>query len=115
MASKDKPNVNLTLSSLKAETASPEPFVFAIDAATRITFPDLFDIPVEEAEAFFEDMDRYGQNDMKFLKKWLSEKDYETYRAAGLNLRTHAAIMRRVLDYYEGTMGRKGEGSASRS
>lgn len=114
----DKPSINLSLSALEAEVNKPEPFVFALSGSKRITFPDLFDMPAEDAEAFFDELQSSGQNDFHFLEKWLTKDDFETYKAAKLPLRVHAALVNKVMGYYQATldtMGKPGEGSASAS
>lgn len=111
----DKPSINLSLAALQAEIGKPEPFVLALSNSKRITFPDIFDLPASEAEEFFEDMRSNGQNDFDFLKKWLSEEDYEAYKAQKVPLRVHSALIERVMDYYQSTLGTKGEGTASAS
>lgn len=112
----DKPLApNLTIDALMAETQAPEPFRFAIGNSKIVTFPDLYDVPVEEAEEFLEQLNNLGSNDMEFLGNWLSEEDFELYKSAGLKLRQHARLMNMVLDYYEASMGKRPEGSASAS
>ncbi|MBT8162793.1 MULTISPECIES: hypothetical protein [Arthrobacter] len=111
----DKPIVHLSLSALEAEVSKPEPFVLALSGGKRITFPDLFDMPADEATEFFEDLERTKQTDFSFLEKWLPKKDFEAYKAEKISLRVHAALIQRVLDYYEQTVGKPGEGRASAS
>lgn len=111
----DKPNINLTLASLESEISKPEPFVLALPGSKRITFPDLYDMPAEEALEFFKSLETVAKNDFEFLQKWLSKADFEAYRAAKVKLRVHAALIERVLDYYQQTVGTPGEGNASAS
>jgi len=109
----DKPSINLSLAALEAEVAKPEPFVLALSGGKRVTFPDLFDMPADEATSFFEDL---GDNDdFKFLAKWLSKADFEAYKAAKVPLRVHKVLIQRVMAYYEQTVGTSGEGTASAS
>lgn len=110
-----KPGINRTLASLAAEVVTPEPYVLALSGSKRITFPDLFNKPVEEATEFFRDLETTGQNDIKFLEKWLSPEDFATYTAEKVPLRVHAAVMSEVMGYYESTMGTPGEDTASKS
>ncbi|MDO5743496.1 MAG: hypothetical protein Q4P23_03425 [Micrococcaceae bacterium] len=110
----DKPNINLTLAELEAEIGKPEPFVLALRGGKRITFPDVFDLPVEEAMTFIKDMESAG-NDLKALERWLSVDDFAKYKEAKLSLRTHSALVERVQNYYEQTVGNSGEDSASAS
>lgn len=109
-----KPSINVTLSSLAAEVVTPEPFVVALSGSKRITFPDLFNKPAEEAADFFRDLEELGQNEFGYLEKWLSPEDFATYKAEKVPLRVHAALMQKVVGYYESTMGTPGEGSASK-
>lgn len=111
----DKPSVNLTLTALTAEVKKPEPFVFALNSSKRITFPDLFDRPADEAEEFFSDMQKNGQNDFALLEKWLTKADFAAYKAAKLPLRVHAALIEKVMGYYRTTLGDTGEDAASAS
>ena len=111
----DKPNVNLSLAALEAEATKPEPFVLALTGSKRITFPDLYDLPVDEATEFFDDLAANGQTDLDFLAKWLSKADFEAYKAAKVPLRTHKVLIQRVLAYYQQTVGDEGNGAASAS
>ncbi|SDK79092.1 hypothetical protein [Arthrobacter sp. ok362] len=111
----DKPNVNLSLAALEAEANKPEPFVLALSGSKRITFPDLFDLPVDEAEEFFRDLDQPGKSDFEFLAKWLSKADFDAYKAARVPLRVHKVLIQRVLAYYQQTVGNPGEDTASAS
>lgn len=111
---KDTPaSVHLTEQDLLDESQAPEPFVFALSSSKRIVFPDLFDLPANEADEFLTEMEKYGKNDFKFLEKWLPEKDFKTYKEANLPLRAHARLMTRVLNYYRATLGDEGEDNAS--
>lgn len=111
----DKPTIHLSLSALEAEVAKPEAFVLALSGGKRITFPDLYDMPADEAGQFFKDLEASGQNDFDFLEKWLSAKDFEAYKAEKIPLRLHAALIERVMNYYQQTVGKPGEGPASAS
>lgn len=111
----DTPRVNLTLAQLEQQAASPEPFILALKDSQRITFPDLFDMPAEDGEQFLDELNKFGQNDFKFLEKWLSEEDFQKYKDAKITLRQHAALMNQVLGYYQASVGKPGEGVASAS
>lgn len=111
----DKPNINLTLAALEAEVDQPEPFVLALTGSKRITFPDIFNMPADEAESFFADLENSNEKDFTFLAKWLSKADFESYKAAKVPLRVHSALIQKVLSYYNPTMGDSGEGAASAS
>lgn len=110
----DKPNINLTFAQLEQEAAKPEPFVFALPGSKRITFPDIFDLPAEEAEDFFNKFEK-SKDDFSALGKWLPKADFEAYKAAKLPLRMHALLVQKVMDYYEKTVGLPGEDDASAS
>jgi hypothetical protein len=109
----DKPTINLSLSALEAEIVKPEPFVLALKDGKRVTFPDIFDRPADEAAEFLSDL--RSSDDFDLMAKWLSEDDFKRYKAAKIPLRSHAAIMQAVMSYYEQTMGTPGEGRASAS
>jgi len=111
----DKPNINLSLAALEAEISKPEPFILALSGGKRIKFPDLFDMPADESEEFFRDLSEPGKSDFEFLAKWLSKADFEAYKAAKVPLRTHKALIERVVGYYQQTVGTSGEGPASAS
>lgn len=110
----DKPNVTLTLATLESEVAKPEPFTIAFKNGKRVTFPDIFDMPAEEAEAFLASMEG-AKNDFSALEKWLSKDDFAKYKEAKLSLRVHKALIERVTAYYEQTVGTPGEDPASAS
>jgi len=111
----DKPSINLSLAALEAEVSRPEPFILALNGGKRITFPDLFDMPADESEEFFSDLNEPGKTDFEFLAKWLSKADFEAYKAAKVPLRVHKVLIQRVMAYYEQTVGTSGEGRASAS
>ncbi|UKA59157.1 hypothetical protein [Arthrobacter sp. FW306-2-2C-D06B] len=111
----DKPNISLTLAALEAEVAKPEPFVLALKGGKRITFPDLYDMPAVEAKEFFDQFEGADRTDFSLLEQWLSKPDYEAYVEARLPLRVHAALVERVMAYYQQTVGTPGEGAASKS
>lgn len=108
----DKPTVNLSIAALEAEIGVVEPYVIALPNSKLITFPDVAGMEAEEAENFLDDIEKSKRNS-EALKKWLEPKDYESLREAKLSLRTQGFMMRRVGEYYESTLGIKGEGSAS--
>jgi hypothetical protein len=110
---KDTPNINLSLAALEAEVDTPEPFVFALKGGKRITFPDIFDMPLEEATQFLDEVKDIG-DDLQALEKWLSPEDFAKYKDAKLSLRIHRALVDRVTAYYEGSpLGDAGNGGAS--
>lgn len=111
--STDKPKVTYSFSELEAEYGTPEPFVYTTKASKRVTFPDIFDLPAEEAEKFLTDMET--RNDSENLKAWLSGKDHEALVEDKLSLRQRKNLMFKVLNYYQGVMGDSGEDTASGS
>lgn len=110
----DKPNINITVAQLEQEAAKPEPFVLALKGGKRITFPDLYDRPADEAEEFLSTFGKES-NDFKNLEKWLPKADFEAYKAAKLPLRMHALLIDKVMSYYQNSLGLPGEGDASAS
>lgn len=110
----DKPNITQTLAELEAEVGKPEPYVLALKSGKRVTFPDIYDMPAEEGFKFLTDM-KDAENDFTVLERWLSVEDYAKYMEAKVSLRLHGAIMSRVQNYYEETVGKPGEDNASAS
>ena len=110
----DKPNINITVAQLEQEAPKPEPYVLALKGGKRVTFPDLYDRPADEAEDFLKSFSK-EQNDFKNLEKWLPKADFEAYKAAKLPLRAHALLIDKVMAYYQSSLGLPGEGDASAS
>lgn len=111
MADADKPKVHSTFSALDA-IETPDPYVYVTKAGKRVTFPDLYDLEFEEAEAFLTDI-ASGQSNSEVLRKWLSEKDYAALKGDRLTLRQITTLTQMVQSHYEGTVGTVGEGTAS--
>lgn len=118
MASSDKPKIDLILSDLENEIMKPEPFVLALRDGKRITFKDPFDFKVSEKDeilGIYEAARRGEADDLDLLKKIMSPDDYQKYIDADLPIRTHGALVERVMDHFKGGLGDAGNESASAS
>jgi hypothetical protein len=114
----DKPKIDLILADLENEVRKPEPFVVVLNSGKRITFKDPYDFKVSERKEIlnlFEAGKRGEVDDLELLKKILSPDDYEKYVDADLPIRTHGALVERVMAHFQGGLGNAGEGSASAS
>jgi len=114
----DKPKIDLILSDLENEVVKPEPFVVVLKDGKRITFKDPYDFKVSERDeilGIYEAAQRGEANDLDLLEKILSVEDYKRYIDADLPIRTHAALVQRVMTHFQGALGNAGEGSASAS
>jgi len=118
MASSDRPKIDLILSDLENEILKPEPFVVVLRDGKRITFKDPFDFKVSEKDeilGIYEAAQRGEVDDLDLLKKILSTEDYKKYVDADLPIRTHGALVARVMTHFKGNLGDAGNGSASAS
>lgn len=116
--SNDKPTVHLVLADLENEIRKPEPFVLVLSGSKRITFKDPFDFKISERDeilGIYEAAQRGEVDDLDLLKKILSAEDYKKYIDADLPIRTHGALVERVMTHFKGGLGEPGEGSASAS
>jgi hypothetical protein len=114
----DKPKIDLILADLEAEIAKPEPFVVVLKGGKRITFKDPFDYKISDREeilGIYEAARRGEADDLDLLKKILSPEDYKKYIDANLPLRTHAALVERVMEHFKGGLGDAGNATASAS
>lgn len=109
----DKPTIHATLDDIEAE-GKPEAFVFATKQGKRVTFPDVFAMDWIEGEKFLDDLSGDKSNS-EVMKRWLSDKDYQTLRDAGISLRGMGVLIQRVMNHYQGVVGTPGEGDASKS
>lgn len=100
----DKPHVNMTFAQLEEAAPTPEQYVFVLKGGKRVTFPDMYDKEVEEAEKFVDAME-LAKNELGALKKWLPADDFAAYRDAKLTLRMHLNLMEDVMAYYKQTLG----------
>lgn len=112
----DTPKIDLVLSDLEREIAKPEPFTVVLSKNKRITFKDPFGFKVSERVEIMDmyEATRRGEaDDLDFLKRILSTADYDKYMAEDLPIRTHEALVQRVMAHFQGNLGDSGEGSAS--
>ena len=111
----DTPNISLVLADLEKEIAKPEPFVVVLSKNKRVTFKDPFGFKVSERAEILDlyDKTQRGEaDDLDLLKKIMSSADYEKYVAEDLPMRTHAALVERVMAHFEGNLGDAGKGDA---
>lgn len=116
MAANDKPKIDLILSDLEAEILKPEPFVVVLNGGKRITFKDPYDFKISERDeilGIYEAARRGDADDLDLLKRIMSPEDYQKYLDADLPLRTHGALVERVMGHFKGGLGDAGEGRAS--
>lgn len=106
----DKNTPTDTLASLDAE-AKPEPYVLGI-GGKLISFPDPMELDFEESDRFLSEI-RNMSDTGDFLRRWLSEEDYETFRKAKPTGRQVSVLIRRLLEHYELVLGDEGEGRTS--
>ncbi|WP_103061588.1 hypothetical protein [Actinomyces qiguomingii] len=107
------------ISAIEAET-SPEPFRVGIGKSKYVTFPAIQDLPFEQADhvlTMLNHAEEYGEGFslQTLLASWLSEKDYKALQAANPSMRTVAAMIKQVNDYYEEAAGTEGEDASSAS
>lgn len=114
----DKPKIDLILSDLENEILKPEPFVVVLRDGKRITFKDPYDFKISERDeilAIYEAARGGEADDMDLLKKIMSPEDYQKYIDADLPIRTHGALVERVMTHFKGGLGDAGNESASES
>lgn len=103
----DSPLANTTLSKLgKVEAGGPYVYVCK-NGKDEVTFPDLADMDWLEGEQFLQDMANKKESD--WMKKWLSEEDYECFVAENLKMRQMVPIIKDVFTYYQELFGTEGE------
>lgn len=92
-----------------------EPVQVPVGDSKLVTFPDIFDWEMEEGERFLREMNRAANelNVVPFLKKWISEDDYEALKKRFPSYRKMAALVNRVMAKYEESWGTVGEDRAS--
>ena len=113
----DKPKNIISVADLDDIAENPDPITIALKDGTKITFPDVYDMPIAEAESFFQEVGR-GMNSgvmTPALKKWLAEEDYKALIKAFPTVRRLGPVVQRVMQKYEAQWGAEGEGSASTS
>ena len=114
----DSPKIDLVLSDLERELIKPGPFTVVLSKNKRITFKDPFGFRVSERAEILdlhEKTQRGEADDMDLLAKILSPADFEKYKAEDLPIRTHEALVTRVMAHFQGTLGDAGNGNASAS
>jgi len=112
---KDRPIGNIKRVKVEAENTDPAQYPLA--NGKLITFPDVYDLPLEDAEAFFDDLNN-GQRTGKMspaLKRWLTDEDYKALIAEYPTPRKIGPVVNAVMSYYESVWGTPGEDTASES
>ena len=114
----DKLKNVVSVADLETEVAENEdPITIALKSGKRITFPDVYDMPLAEAEAFFREVAR-AQGSGVFtpvLDKWLPKEDVKALTEAFPTYRRLNPVVQRVMQKYEAQWGSEGEGDASAS
>jgi len=112
----DKPLGNIKRVPVEAEV-NQDPAMYPLKSGKLVTFPDIFDLPIEEAEDFLDQMNQAAREGKisPLLKKWLSEEDYEALSGEYPTLRKIKPVFYAVMNYYQGVWGDAGEGTASAS
>lgn len=110
----DKPLGNIKRVQLEDEI-NQDPAQYPLKSGKLVTFPDIFDMPTEDAENFLDEMDSAGRAGKvsQILKKWLSPEDYKALDAEYPTLRKIKPVFEAVMNYYMGIWGSTGEDSAS--
>lgn len=112
----DKPTNIISVSDLDTET-NQDPVRVPLKGGKFVTFPDVYDMPLEEAEDFFRALALAEQTAVftPVLKRWLSDDDYKALVEAYPTLRKLQPVIERVMAVYEKSWGPVGEGNASES
>lgn len=98
---------------LDAEVTVPTQFVYTTAASKRVAFPDMYAMEADQGEKFL--IGIRTKSDSEFLAKWLTPDGVKALEAEKFSFRTRKHLIRKVVKYYEGTMGDPGEGNASES
>lgn len=85
-AKNDKPKVHATVASLGGESTS-EPFVLALTGNKRITFHNPEDMEWSKAEELARLASSGTGTVSELFEAWLTEKDFEAFKAQKLTLR----------------------------
>ena len=111
----DKPKNVISVADLDDISENPDPIKVPLKGGGFITFPDVFDMPIEDAETFFREVNRGMSNGIltAALRKWLSEDDFDALVEAFPMYRKLNPVVQRVMQKYEAQWGTEGEGSAS--
>src|SRR5690625_2395933 len=113
----DKPKNIISVADLDDIAENPDPITIALKDGTKITFPDVYDMPIEEAEDFFREVSRAQATGAMttVLKKWLPADDVKALLKAFPTNRKINPVIQRVMSKYEAQWGSEGEGDASTS
>lgn len=109
----DKPLGNIKRVAVESENTDPAQYPLA--NGKLVTFPDVYDLPLEEAEAFFDDIND-AQRSGKLspaLKRWLTPEDYKALTAEYPTPRKLGPVVSAVMSHYESVWGVQGEDTAS--
>ncbi len=112
----DKPLGNVKRVQI-ADEVNQDPAQYPLKNGTLVTFPDVFDLPTAEAEAFLDQLSQ-AANDGKItpiLKKWLSAEDFKALDEEYPTMRKIRPVFFAITTYYEGIWGKVGEDTASES
>ena len=110
----DKPTVQFSLTKLRKELATVDPFKISLSGSKVITFPD---VNAMEAEASDEIAERIAnpKSAWGILDDWLSEADAKSLRAEKLSRAELMRLIEVAGNYYTDAYGTAGEGTASAS
>lgn len=109
----DKPLGNIKR--VPVEAVNTDPAQYPLSNGKLVTFPDVYDLPLEDAEAFFDDINA-AQSTGKLspaLKRWLEPEDYAALISEYPTPRKLGPVVNAVMSYYESVWGNQGEGTAS--
>lgn len=111
----DKPKNVISVSDLDDIEENPDPIKVPLKGGKFVTFPDVFDMPIEDAERFFAALNRGMADGMitSALRSWLSKGDMEALLEAYPTYRKLNPVIQRVMTKYEAQWGAEGEGDAS--
>lgn len=111
----DKPKNVISVSDLDDIEDNPHPVRVPLKGGKFVTFPDVLDMPLEETERFFMQINRALETNIMSpaLKEWLSKDDYEALIGQYPTYRKLKPVIERVMSKYEAQWGDEGNGSAS--
>ena len=112
----DKPLGNIKRVKIENET-NQDPAQYPLANGRLVTFPDVYDMEIEEAESFFDQLNSARQSGKltPVLKRWLEPEDYKALVAEYGTPRKLGPVVNAVMSYYEGVWGNEGEDTASES
>ncbi|WP_054953093.1 hypothetical protein [Flaviflexus massiliensis] len=114
----DQVKITETLAKLDKEITGGEPYVLGVPGNKRLTFEDFTSWSGERAQVA-EDLINIatGVTDApmdEFARKWLTAKDFETWKGLGLSFRQKATILKQASEHVLKDMS-PGESAASSS